>query len=97
VQEGKTLNLQPPRSPIAFEGGESSDIQTFEGRKAHFDEDSLVRQWYGDASFSDFRFDFSGTAGASFSHPPPFDSPPPANPQDDEEDEESGEEEEDDE
>jgi hypothetical protein len=43
-----------------------------------------VQQWYGDASFSDFGFEFGGAAGASISHPPPFDSPPLTNPQDDE-------------
>ncbi len=34
----------------------------------------------GDARFSGFGFDYGGMAGASLSHPPPFDSPPPANP-----------------
>jgi hypothetical protein len=43
-----------------------------------------VQQWYGDASFSGFGFDYGGMAGASSSHPPPFDSPPPANSHDDE-------------
>jgi hypothetical protein len=38
-----------------------------------------VQQWYGDASFSGFGFDYGGMAGASSSHPPPFDSPPLAN------------------
>jgi hypothetical protein len=36
-------------------------------------------------------------AGASTSHPPPFDSPPLANPQNDQESKESGEEEDNDE
>jgi hypothetical protein len=40
-----------------------------------------VQQWYSDASFSGFYFDYGGMAGASLSHPPPFDSPPPINPQ----------------
>jgi hypothetical protein len=40
-----------------------------------------VQQWYDDASFSDFRFDYGGMAEASSSHPPPFDSPPLTNPQ----------------
>jgi hypothetical protein len=38
-----------------------------------------VPQWYGDASFRGFGFDYGGMAGASSSHPPPSDSPPPAN------------------
>jgi hypothetical protein len=46
-----------------------------------------VQQWYGDASFSGFGFDYGGMAGASSSHPSPFDSPPPANPRNDEESE----------
>jgi hypothetical protein len=90
------LNLQPPHSPIASKGEESLEIETFEERVARFDVETLVQQWYGDASFNGFRFDFGGMAGASSSHPPPFDSPPLTNLQDDEEDEESGEEEEDD-
>jgi hypothetical protein len=40
-----------------------------------------VQQWYGDASFNDFGFDYGGMARASSSHPPPFDSPPSTNPQ----------------
>jgi hypothetical protein len=87
------LDLQPPHSPIAYEGEESLDIETFEERITHFDEDTSMQQWYGDVSFSDFSFDLGGTAGASSSHPPPFDSPPPAKQQDDEESEESEEEE----
>jgi hypothetical protein len=47
-----------------------------------------VQQWYGDASFSGFSFDYGGMAEASLSHPPPFDSTPPANPQNVEESEE---------
>jgi hypothetical protein len=90
------LNLQPPHSPIVSEGEESPDIKTFEERIAHFDEETLVQQWYGDASFSGFGFDFGGTASASSSHPPLFDSPPPTNPQDGRESEESREEEDDD-
>jgi hypothetical protein len=39
-----------------------------------------VQQWYGDASFSGFSFDYGGMAGAYSSHPPPVDSPPPVNP-----------------
>jgi hypothetical protein len=56
-----------------------------------------VQQWFGDAIFSDFGFDYGGIASASSSHPPPFDSHPLANPQDDEDGEESGEETKDDE
>jgi hypothetical protein len=59
------LNLQPPSSPIAFEGEESPEIETFEERIAHFDEETLVQQWYGDASFSGFGFDYGGMDGAS--------------------------------
>jgi hypothetical protein len=88
VKEGKSvkeicthLNLQPPSSPNAFEGDESPEIESFEERIACFDDETPVQQWYGDASFSGFSFDYSGMAGASSSHPPPFDSPPPANPQ----------------
>jgi hypothetical protein len=91
------LDMQPPRSPIASEGEESSDIETFKERIAHFDEETPVQQWYGDASFGGFGFDLGGTGGASSSHPPPFDSPPLANPQNDGESEESVEEEDDDE
>jgi hypothetical protein len=73
------LNLQPPSFPIAFEGEESLKIESFEERIAHFHEETLVQQWYGDASFNGFRFDYGDMAGASSSHPPPFDSPPSAN------------------
>jgi hypothetical protein len=73
------LNLQAPSSPIASEGEESLKIETFEERIARFDEETLVQQWYGDTSFSDFSFDYGGTAGASSSLPPPVDSPPPTN------------------
>jgi hypothetical protein len=88
------LNLQPPRSPIASEGEESPEIESFEVRIARFDEETLVQQWYGDASFSDFSFDFGGISGASSSHPPQFDSPPLAHTQEDE-GEDEGEEEDD--
>jgi hypothetical protein len=40
------------------------------------------------ASFSSFSFDYGGMAGASSSHPPPFDSCPSANTQNVEESEE---------
>jgi hypothetical protein len=46
-----------------------------------------VQQWYGDAGFSGFDFDYGGMTGASSSHPPPFDFPPPVNPQNVEESE----------
>jgi hypothetical protein len=75
------LNLQPPSSYIAFDGEESPQIEFFEERIAHFDEETLVQQWYGDASFSGFGFDYDGMAGVSSSHPPPVDSPPLANTQ----------------
>jgi hypothetical protein len=77
------LNLQPPRSPIAFEEEESSDIETFEERLARFEDETLVQQWYEHASFSGFNFDYGGMVGASSSHPSPFDSPPPAHTHDD--------------
>jgi hypothetical protein len=64
---------------------------------AQFEVENSVQQWYGDTSFSGFRFDYSGVAGPSSSHPPPFDSPPSAHPQNDEDNEESREESEDDE
>jgi hypothetical protein len=90
------LNLQPPHSPIASEGEESPEIETFEERVARFDIETLVQQWFGDASFSGFGLDYGGMAGASSSHPPPFDSPPLAQAHCDE-GEESREEEDDDE
>jgi hypothetical protein len=65
------LNLYPPRSPIAFEGEESPEIESFEERIACFDVETLVQQWYRDASFSDFSFDYGGMISASSSHPPP--------------------------
>jgi hypothetical protein len=34
------LNLQPPRSPIASDGEESPDIESYEERIAHFDEEN---------------------------------------------------------
>jgi hypothetical protein len=70
------LNLQPPHSPTASEGEESKKFESFEERLARFDIETLVQQWYGDASFSNFSFDYRGTTGASSSHPNPFDSPP---------------------
>jgi hypothetical protein len=80
VKEIRThLNLQPPNSPNASEGEKILEIESFEERIARFDEETLVQQWYGDASFSDFGFDYGGMIGASSSHIPPFDSPPPAN------------------
>jgi hypothetical protein len=79
------LHLQPPRSPIASEGEESLEIESFEERIAHFDVETLVQQWYGDASFNGFGFDYGGTASASSCHPPSFASPP----RNDEENEES--------
>jgi hypothetical protein len=75
------LNLQPSSSPIASEGEESPEIESFKETIAHFDEETLVQQWYSDTSFSGFVFDYGGMAGASSSHPPHFDSPPPTNPQ----------------
>jgi hypothetical protein len=81
------LNLQPPSSPIASEGEESLEIESFEERITRFDKETPVQQWYGDASFSRFSFDYGGMVGASSSHPPSFDSPPPTNPQNVEESE----------
>jgi hypothetical protein len=37
------LNLQPPSSPIAFDGEESLKIESFEERIARFDEETLVQ------------------------------------------------------
>jgi hypothetical protein len=97
VKEIRThLDLQPPSSPIASNGEESLEIESFEEWIAHFDEETLVQQWYDDVSFSGFGFDYSGMADASSSHLPPFGSPPLAHTHDDEEKEE-GEEEDDDE
>jgi hypothetical protein len=80
VKEIRThLNLQPHSSPIASEGEENPEIKSFEKKIARFDEETLVQQWYSDASFSGFSFDYGGMAGASSSHPPPFDSPPLTN------------------
>jgi hypothetical protein len=90
------LNLQSPSSPIASEGEESSEIESFDERIARFDNETSVQQWYGDASFNDFGFGYGSMTDASSSHPTLFDSPPPAQSQDDEEGEE-GEETEDDE
>jgi hypothetical protein len=81
------LNLQPPSSPIASEGEKSPKIESFEERIARFDEETPVQQWYGDASFSGFDFDYGDMAGASSSHSPPFDSLAPANSQNVEESE----------
>jgi hypothetical protein len=89
------LKLQPPRSPIASEGEESPEIETFEERIARYDVETLVQQWYGDVSFSGFNFDYGGAAGASSSHPPPFDSPPLAHTHDDEGEENRGQDEDD--
>jgi hypothetical protein len=74
------LNLQPLSPPIASEGEESIEIKTFKERIARFDEETLVQQWYCDASFSGFGFDYGGMVVASSSHPPPIDSPPLTNP-----------------
>jgi hypothetical protein len=88
VKEIRThLNLQPPSSPIASEGEESPEIESFKERIARFDEENLVQQWYGDMSFSGFGFDYGGMAGASSYHHPPLDSPPLANAQNVEESE----------
>jgi hypothetical protein len=53
------------------------EIESFEERIARFDVETPVQEWYVDASFSSFIFDYGGMAGASSSHPPPFDSPHP--------------------
>jgi hypothetical protein len=59
------LNLQPPNFPIASEGEENPEIESFKERIARFDEETPVQQWYSDASFSGFGFDYGGMAGAS--------------------------------
>jgi hypothetical protein len=38
------LNLQPPSSPIASEGEESPEVESFESRIARFDEETPVQQ-----------------------------------------------------
>jgi hypothetical protein len=68
----------------ASDGEESLKIESFEERIARYDVETPVQQWYGDARFSGFGFDYGGMVGASSSHPPPFDSPPPAHTHDDE-------------
>jgi hypothetical protein len=88
------LNLQPPRSPIASEGEESMEIESFEERLTRYEVENPVQQWYGDASFSGFGFGYGGAGSSSL--PPPFDSPP-AHTHNDEDHEESGDEDEDDE
>jgi hypothetical protein len=37
------LNLQPPSSPIAFDGEESQKIESFDERIARFDDKTLVQ------------------------------------------------------
>jgi hypothetical protein len=90
------LNLHHPSSLIASEGEESPDIESFEERVAHFDEEVPVQQWYDDMNFNGFDFDYGGMAGASSSHRPPFESPPPSQTHDDDDDEEEGEKDDDD-
>jgi hypothetical protein len=87
------LNLQPPHSPIASEGEESPDVESFEERLARFDTENPVQRWYGDMSFGGFSYGFESGAGTSRPHPPLFDSTPLAQTQDNEEE---GENEEDD-
>jgi hypothetical protein len=96
LQSPSSPGLAAPSSPIAFEGEESLEIESFEEWIARFDEETPVQQWYGNVSFSGFNFDYSGMAGASSSHPPLFESPPPTHTHDEEEEEE-GEQEDDDE
>jgi hypothetical protein len=86
------MNLQPPSSPIASEGEESLKIESFEERIAQFEDEISVQQWYGDASFSGFSFNYGSMASTSFSHPPPFDSPPPTQTHNDDEEEDDGDE-----
>jgi hypothetical protein len=52
------LNLQPPSFSIASEGEESPKIESFEEMIARFDTETPVQQWYNDASFSGFDFDY---------------------------------------
>jgi hypothetical protein len=70
-QVGKRNTLSPelaaPSSPIASEGEESPDIESFEERVARFDEEVLMQQWYDAMSFSGFGFDYGGMVGASSS------------------------------
>jgi hypothetical protein len=62
------LNLQPPHSPIASEGEESPEIESFEERIARFDIETLVQQWYGDTSFSGFGFVIPDFASKTNTH-----------------------------
>jgi hypothetical protein len=39
------MNLQPPSSPIASKGEVSPEIESFEERIAHFDDETPVQQW----------------------------------------------------
>jgi hypothetical protein len=90
------LNLQPPRSPIASEGEESPDVESFEERMARFDTKKPMQQWYGDMSFGGFSYSLDSGVGTSHSHPSPFDSPPPAQTHEDEGEDEGEDEDEDD-
>jgi hypothetical protein len=71
------LNMQPPSSSIASEGEVSLEIESFEERIAHFNNETPVQQWYGDTSLSGLGFVYGCMGGASSSHPPSFESPPP--------------------
>jgi hypothetical protein len=90
-----SLELGAPSFFDCIQGEESPEIESFEERIARFDVETMLQQWYGYASFSGFGFDNGGMAGASSSHPPPFDSPPPSHTHHEGEDE--GEQDEDDE
>jgi hypothetical protein len=54
--------MEPPSSPIASEGEENPEIESFDERIARFDEETPVQQWYVDVSFSGFGFDYGGMA-----------------------------------
>jgi hypothetical protein len=62
------LNHEPAHSPIASEGKESPEVESFEERVAQFEVENLVQQWYGETSFSSFRFGYGQEARPSCSH-----------------------------
>ena len=81
-------NLQPPRSPIASEGEQSPEIESFEARMSCYEQENPYSSWFGDIDISGAIF---GPGGAGTSQVPPFNPPPPP-PNNDENDEEDDEE-----
>jgi hypothetical protein len=64
------LNRQPLHSPIASNGEEILEIESFEARVACFEVENPMQQWYGNTSFIGFRFSYGGEVGPSYPHPP---------------------------